>query len=251
MGSRSRFRTRAGFTLVEILFATAIMVVVAAGIFHMYRSINRQASQAAWISEAQKQSRTAMKRIHDELSKAAYWTRLTPKAVIYLKIDGSPSTSDSDKSDVARQKEEAAKQDYWVRHFATPDQDNEWTPNGGDQPLLSWYQCDPERSGFLSDNQPGYLAECALVLRGNVLTFQRTHQGGSAAGANPVVVDLATNVEKVVTHITGKADATDAVAGSVVRVDLTLHHPNRGVFPDTKVNQTITARVPVGYQGQS
>ncbi len=37
----------------------------------------------------------------------------------------------------------------------------------------------------------------------------------------------------------------------MVRVDLTLHHPNRGVFPDTKVNQTITARVPVGYQGQS
>lgn len=243
----SRARRRAAFTMVEIMFGTAVMAAVMIGVYQLFSSMNRQTSQAAWISVAQKACRNSMKRVHDELTKASYWTRLEPNDVVYLDQAGNGPQAAG--SAARRAAEEAIRQTYWVSDFGPPDQDNETVP-GGEQETLVWYQSEPGKAGFSTPDEEGFVARCALVLDGEKLLFRRQLVNGDAAAANPIEVELADNVESVIVRVESKADDTDAVLGTVVTLTMTMHHPNTGKFPNTRVTQSISARVPVGYEGQ-
>ena len=43
-------------------------------------------------------------------------------------------------------------------------------------------------------------------------------------------------------------EAGIALQGSEVTIEVTVRHPNVGTFPNTRLTQTISARVPVGFK---
>lgn len=239
---------RRGFTFVEVLFGTAVMVGFAAALFHLYRATNRQASLASWTSEAQKELRSALKRAHDELTKASYWTKIKPSAVVVLDPNGNEVPSAAQEATV--------REEYWVSHdtgSTGASITTTYVPDASTQQLISWYQCSPRQEGFAGTNDPGYRALCALFLDANQLVFRRERDATFDPGSQvvPITAVLAHNVESVTVIMERKQDAADAVQGSVVTLHVTVHHPNRGLFPNSRIHQEITCRVPVGFQGQT
>lgn len=239
--SPSRSHRRRGFTLVEALVGTAIMATLSLGVFHVFRSINRQASQGAWYSAAQKQVRNGLKRINDELSKASIYTRITPSSIELILPNGTTTTDEANhEANYAVQVNTSSEASGDVKTY---------TPNGGDQLLVSWLQCAPERTGFsdAEENVDGFAAACAVTLSGETLVFSRAHQQGDAAQVVEQTIELVENVESVETTYLERAAAPDDALerGTEITLSVTVHHPNTEVFPNTKLTQTITARVPV------
>lgn len=227
--------------------AFAILSVISLGIFRVFRSGNRQASQAAWTSAAQKELRNSLKRVHDELSRASFYTELRRSEVIFL--DPATGAAHSGGAAAAAAGEDSDetnfKADFDVIVDGTPATPREVTEDGTRQEILKFYQCSPKDS---AGGVNGWSAACLFFLEGGSLYFQRDRLHDPDSAVIEVLKQIATNVESIRTWVEDKADSADPLEGSAVSVEITLHHPNRGIFPNTRVTQAITARVPVGHR---
>jgi Tfp pilus assembly protein PilW len=229
---------------VEALIGATILSVISLGIFRIFRSGNRQASLATWTSSAQKELRTSLKRIHDELSRASYFTELTRSAVLYL--DPETGVAPALATNAA---EDTFRETFFVEVKGTVASPEVFTPDGTRKDLLFFYQCSPKKASFAgAAAEGGSSAICNLFLDGDTLYFQRDKRVDPDSKVVEVVRELAHNVTSVETWAEDKSDAADPLAGSLITVVLTLHHPNTGLFPNSSVTQRVTARVPVGHK---
>ena len=233
---------RRGFTRREALLGTAVMAVLALGIFNVFRTTNRQTSQAAWTSAAQRELRTGLKRIHDELAKGAVYTRISPSTVEMLDpTSGAPYTGT-----VAG--EEAFRETHFALVVNSTDQtdDTDVHAAGGTTILLQWSQSIPRREGFAAD-AGGAAAACELRLEDDTLVLQRdqTHTFGTETIPG-ILQELVHNVVSVRVWANDREDPNEPLVGSEVTLDITVEHPNTEVFTNARIRQTLTARVPVG-----
>ncbi len=239
-----RLKRRRAFTLVEAIVATGVLSVLAVGIFRVFRSTNRSASLMAFTSAAQKELRNGLKRVHDDLSKAPIYNGITRSSVMVLDPETGAELDTSTAS-----AEETALDRFAVLVDGTPDDPKIRAPGAGSQDLMYWYQCVPRRTGFSADEQEeGYSISCKLFLEGNTLVLQKDPAHNPDGAAQSQVIELMHNVKSVTTAATETADTDGPLVGSEVTLEVSLMHPNEKEFPNSVIQQSISARVPVSFK---
>lgn len=212
---------RRAFTLVEVMIGSAVLAVLAIGVFRVFGSANKANVQALWYTNRQAQAREMLNMLRNDLSKAA-----CPSHVTETGVDRGDWSNDA----------------YFLKVKS-----GETDLTGGDTELLRWVIATPH----VEVNDPtmdkaATLSTCVLSSRGTTLHYSR--QG--TAGPN-YEKDMVEDVVKVTLEFRA---ATDGLAttydefGHVVEIQLDLKHSNPQLFPNAHLTEKTTARtqVPTG-----
>lgn len=219
---------RGAFTLVEILVASAVLALLALGIFRVFRSSNRANVQALWYTRAENQARNTLALVRNDLAKASCRSTVS-------EADVQRDCSDS-----------------YVLHA----NQGEIELGGGEVELLRFAMCEPEVStGDAAVDKAGGCTYAVLRAIGRTLNYYRESESGREPGMNK---DVCEDVQAVA--ITVEANATSEgdqrqggrsynQDGQVVTIALTLTHPQPALFPNARVEQQTVARAPVPLGG--
>lgn len=241
--SRPRVPRRRGFTLVEILVGSTVLVGLMFGAYNVFSSANREASLAAWTSSAQKELKLGLKRISNELAKASYYRKISPSEITYLDLNGDPGGTNPEDVEELFQVEVklASSAPKTLAENTSPT----ITDTATKQRLLLWFQAEPLQEGVADE---GYLAACEVFVEGGSIFLQRQYLHGNAAKVTEEVVELIRNVEEISTAARTKTDTSEILHGSMIDLQVRVHHPNTGLFPNSKLSQQTTFRVPVTFK---
>lgn len=203
---------RRGFTLVEILVASAVLAILAVGIFRVFRSANRANVQALWYTKAQSQARELLSLIRNDLAKAACPSTVTDAAVTRTPCTASITQGETELP-------------------------------GGDGTILMQFDINTPSVSTSVETKAGTSATCALRAFGNTLNY--TREGDAAPAMNKdVCEDVAKVTIEVRANSSSSNDAYDT-DGSVVEITVELRHPQPELFPESSVIEKTTARLPV------
>lgn len=131
-----------GFTLVEVIIASLVMVVFMTGVYQLFIGSSRSASRSQWINGTVDQMRNATTFLTREIRASTYPTTLFS--------DTFYDPADNDDWSVPEK--------FYLRILKDGEAIN--TPAAGELKIMSWVVCEPERPG----NEPGKITENELYL---------------------------------------------------------------------------------------
>lgn len=216
---------RGGFTLVEILVASAVLAVLALGVFRVFGSANRANVQALWYTKAQSEARELLSLIRNDLAKAS-----CPSDVQEMSVVRTPCTATITQGDI--------------------------TLPGADGAVILQFDINKPSISTPTHSGPpgGESTTCALRAFGTTLNY--TRQGDAAPAMNK---DVCEDVAKITIEVRRNASGAGGAGppppsapvdaydtdGSVVEITVELRHPQPELFPQSSVIEKTTARIPV------
>jgi len=216
-------RRRSGFTLVEVLVASCVMVVLFAGSWQLFRTLRKMNDISTWQSARQVELRTGLQRLREDLMQACYPSVIT-RTTSYRVDEATHQLTYRDGGPF------------------------DLTDTSSDE-FLRFYVCKPCRKTGLSGDSDGYVAECVLKAEGKALRYTRTHGQVPDAAAAGMDSSHPPDFDKVIIHDVGQFDVKCVSAASAeyamqfCTITVTCIHPK----PDlkTKVTEHTGAKVEV------
>lgn len=212
MGSRNR---KKGFTLVEMIFAFAILAVMTYVFWSLFISSSKQMNKATWLSNSQAKIRTAMQFLRNQAHSASYPTTITMTSVNHdTSVGNRAHVLPAGESPVAA---------------------------GTDKTLLTFKICQHGRSGIPGeDDKVAATIEVELRVKGKTLEYLENGEVKKL-----LVDDLEeVSIEKVDVQKDDGTGSEDVEKGAVNLKVVTVHPNPR--FTATKVRQTTSLAFKVG-----
>lgn len=203
---------RRGFTLVEILVASAVLAVLALGVFRVFSAGNRANVQALWYTKAQSQARELLSLLRNDLAKAACPSDVTDAQVVRTACSAT------------------------VAQGETP------LP-GGEGTVIMQFDINTPSVSTSVETKAGTSSTCALRAFGTTLNY--TREGSAAPSMNK---DICEDVAKITIEVRDNSAASNDAydtEGNVVEITVELRHPQPELFPESSVIEKTTARLPV------
>jgi len=194
-----------GFTLVEALIATAIMLVACIGVYELFYSGARTAAVGMWYSKSNIELRNGLRLIRDDLSKASYPSVVTDSDTIVTKTPDYFVNIISGRTDVA---------------------------SGGGGTLITFHMCKPQLNvaGIAPKASEDVL--CQLIVDNKQLRYVRS------GGANPMNKIIISDVNFVELSSEFSSDANK----QLISIEIGTIHP---LFEQSKVSEKTGAKVEV------
>lgn len=171
-------KDRRGYTIMEVLIASALMSALLIGAWRIYVASARGAERAAWYTRSEVELRNALRMLREDLARASYASTLHIN-----------QPAEIDRTTLAR---------YLPGRLEAGED--------VDETLLTWYVCRPDRNELGDPGpDPAERMVCTLSLKGNVLHYTRT---GSFGGSRDLERELVHQVEwvEVSRNATGDPD---------------------------------------------
>ena len=196
-----------GFTIVEILVAAAICAVFFTGVYRIYRSVTRTMQRSQWSLKAQQHAQNGLNFLREEMQRASYKTTVKINETTF---------------------ETAGFEFYLSNSF----------PASTDQELARWTIGVPVPGGDSA------ILKSSLKLAGGKLLYTRTADAKApqdkAFTDRAVISDIAS-----LTITTEPFDPAMEIAGTLVKISVTIRHPDQVRFPTTFVDAQTGAKVEV------
>ncbi len=223
-----------GFTLLEILIASSILVLMMTAAYNIYRSVARTQDVGHWSSTAANQLRNGLGLLRTEITRSTPPTEITQKGTTligdakYQILYGPPSNP-------------------YTNDFSS-----------GDTKLIEFFMCQPGKLGKLdapgdSFALPGVKSEGTEVMQGLLeivgkkLVYRRTiiSQPSTVAKKTPEYFqEICANPKSIEIQIIETPDLS-VKARNIIRVTVVAQHPR---YPETRVTETMEAAFEVPFQ---
>ncbi|MGM0600565.1 MAG: PilW family protein [Candidatus Rifleibacteriota bacterium] len=205
---------KTGFTLVEILIASAILSILTFIGYKIFIAMSYSFKKGSWSLTAQNKLRNGLGFIREEMQKATYRTKVGP--------GGSEITEAGHKMRLNSNEEITA-----------------------DADLAKWHICIP----FISNDSdsPGAIYECELKYTDGDIVYKKILDEGSDPAnkerplANFTVIRDVSNIKITVQDF----DPDNEQSGSLISFNVTVSHPDEKNFKHTKVHNQTGAKVEV------
>jgi prepilin-type N-terminal cleavage/methylation domain-containing protein len=202
-----------GFTLVEILIASAVLSIFTFFGYKVFIAMSRSFQKGSWALATQNKLRNGLHFVREEMQKATYRTDVTLGGTVI--------------SDVGFQLK-----------LASAD-----TVTSGD--IAQWYICLPFVSG--DADSPGAIFKCELKLENGVLLLSK----GKEQGDDPLNKERLLNNYKVIDNVEEVRiteepfDPDNERMGSMITLEILVRHHDRDHFPEAQVIDRTGAKVEV------
>lgn len=216
--------SKQGFTLLEILIASSILVAMMTAAYNIYRVVAKTQAMGHWSTMAATQLRNGLILIRNEITRATEPTNVTQKGTIpvgdakYRILYGPPTNPFSD--------------DF----------------KSGDKKLVEFFMSQPGKAGVPGVTDEGYeIMQGLLEISGGRLVYSRTmisqqnvvkptQELTQVICENPVKIDISFR------QVTGQLSVKDR---NFINIAVVAQHPN---FQETKVTESGEAAFEVDLQ---
>ena len=215
-----RFKRNTGFTILETLVATGILVALFGGVFLLFRGVARTNKQASWSLSAQQDARNGLNFLRDELQRASYKSAVSAQSVV-------SSTDDPA---------------YWL-HIVRTDFNRPVHVNA-DKTVMRWRMAKPNISIPGEPPEAGWVTEGELALKDRMLKY--TTKAIEGAPPDRIFTDrvLVRDIASLTLEVAA-FDQQGVRTGNLIKMWLELRHPEFTQFPNAWVKTETSARVEV------
>lgn len=223
-----------GFTLLEILIASSILVMAMTAAYSIYRSVARTQEVGHWTSMTANQLRNGLTLLRNEITRATPPTQITQQGTTPF---GDPAQG-----------------------FLYGPPTNPYTNDfsSGDTKLIEFFMCQPGKRGKLDAPGepfaiPGVKSEDPEIMQGLLeivgrkLVYRRTiiSQPGTVVQKTPTYFqEICANPKSIEIKITQTPDLS-VKARNIIHVTVVAQHPR---YPETKVTESMEAAFEVPFQ---
>jgi len=220
--------TKFGFTLVEVLIASAVVAMMTYVIWQIFVTFSKMNEVSTWQSARQIQLKNALKLIRTDLQEASYPTVVTRSSSEFIG-QATHGLTYKDNGPFEIKKDGTSDGEYIKFYMSKPKKDI----YPGEDPRDS----------------DGYVAECIVSFNGTELNYQRTLSAIPGTGANFDRVDIVDINKVLVNDVSSFNIGVSSVASAeytmnFCTITITCLHSNPK-FKNTKVTERTGAKVEV------
>ncbi|HNV71496.1 MAG TPA: prepilin-type N-terminal cleavage/methylation domain-containing protein [Candidatus Ozemobacteraceae bacterium] len=201
---------RRGFTLMEIIIASIVMVGFFVGVYKVYSAVMKSAKKTNWSLSAQQWARNGLTLIREEMQRASD----------KIEFDGIGKSTITPMP--------------FKINATSP------VPDGGK--IAEWYICIPFKN--VEGTEPGAVLKSTLTLQGGKVTYERKKESGDNSHDPDITRVIMENVGSFSIDIE-PLDVDFSEKGKLVKLGVELKHPSTTEFPDTRVIEETAAKVEV------